>query len=249
MVTRKYTDKDILLALAEGQSLKDIAKSYGHLDTRSIDNYMKSQGYIWNQKSEIYRKLRTTAEGLSTFIETKEKVVEIILCFSSGLNAKEIATRFGFSNNRDLATYMKKQGFEWNTIKSNYEAKASVPITSPTTHQQSFESIESLSSVEIDFLRELLAYRHVLLPMLQVKDALEPTFPVYHLEGLSHSKSVQLTTSLDELVRTFCRDKKISQKQVFEIALIEFLQKYGYENELSTILRFNNSSFSSPNFT
>ena len=245
MVVRKYNDKDILLALAEGRSLKEIAKSYGYADTRPIDNYMKSQGYIWNPNANIYRKLRTTVEGLSTTVETKEKVAEIILYFSSGMYAREISKRFGFSNTRDLANYMKKQGFEWNTSKNNYVAKANSPIPTPSTHQASFDSIDRLSTQEIDFLKELLTYRHILLPMLQVKDALEPSFPVYHLEGITHSKSVQITASLDELIRSFCREKKITQKQVFEIAIIEFLQKYGYEKELTTILQFNNGSFPS----
>lgn len=206
---------------------------------------MKSQGYIWNPNVNIYRKLRTTVEGLSTSVETKEKVVEIILCFSSGMDTREISKRFGFSNTRELASYMKKQGFEWNTVRNNYVAKASSPIPEPSTHQASFESVNSLSTQEMDFLKELLAYRHVLLPMLQVKDALEPSFPVYHIEGITHSKSVQITTSLDELIRSFCREKKISQKQVFEIAIIEFLQRYGFEKELTTILQFNNGNFPS----
>lgn len=244
MVSRQYSDKDILLALAEGHSLEEISKNYGHADTRSIDNYMKSQGYIWNQKSGIYRRLRTTSNGLSTPIETKEKVMEVITCFSSAMNAKEIAKRFGFSNNRDLASYMKKQGFEWNAEKNNYEAKSAVEKEESIVKAKIIEATESLNSVELEFLRELLPFRKVLLPMLQVKASLEPSFPVYQLDGITHSKSVQITTSLDELIRSFCREKKISQKQVFEIALIEFLQKYGYENELSTILRFNNGTFS-----
>lgn len=249
MVKRLYTDQDILSALAKGLSRQEIAKSYGHIDSRSIDNYMRSQGYCWNTQSESYRKLRTTTNGPVPSVETKEKVIEIIECFAKGMESKEIAGRFAFSNNRELATYMKKQGFEWNAEQHNYLPKSILSDSKPIPKANlSIETTqETLNSVELDFLRELLTYRDVLLPMLRVKKSLTPAFPYYQLQGITHSKSVQLTTSLDELVRTFCREKNISQKQVFEIALIEFLQKYGYENELSTILQFNNGTFSLTN--
>lgn len=244
MVKRLYTDKDILAALAEGLSRKEIAKRYGHIDIRTIDNYMRSQGYCWHKPSESYRKLRTTTNGFNSSIETKEKVIEIIECFSKGMESKEIAKRFAFSNTRELATYMKKQGFEWNTEQLNYVPKSITSEVEPILKTDTATTLETLNSVELDFLQELLTYRDVLLPMLRVKKSLTPAFPFYQLQGITHSKSVQITTSLDELIRTFCREKKMSQKQVFEIALIEFLQKYGYEHELSTILQFNNGTFS-----
>lgn len=244
MVTRQYTDRDILVALAEGLTREEIARNYGHADTRSIDNYMRSQGYSWNKASATYRKLRKTVHGLSTSIETKEKVIELTNCFANGMDAKSIAKRFGFPNNRELATYMKQQGFEWSPEKNNYVPKTITNVKEPPIQTKTIEITETLTSTELDFLRELLTFRDVLLPMLQVKASLEPSFPVYQLDGITHSKSVQITTSLDELVRNFCREKNVSQKQVFEIALIEFLQKYGYENELATILQFSNGSFS-----
>ncbi|NLY79927.1 MAG: hypothetical protein GX072_08595 [Lysinibacillus sp.] len=244
MVTRQYTDKDILIALAEGLTRKEIAKRYGHADIRTIDNYMRSQGYIWKKELGTYRSLRTTAAGFSAPVETKEKVLDIIDCFSNGMDGKEIAKQFGFKNNRELATYMKQQGFEWNSEQRNYVPKAVKPKTEQLEMNQVISTKDSLNAIEVEFVRELIQYRDILIPMLNVKATIEPSLPVYHIQGITHSKSVQISTSLDELLRSFCREKNISQKQAFEIAIIEFLQKYGYEKELATILQYNNDHFS-----
>lgn len=246
MVTRKYSDQDILVALANGLSRQEIAEKLGHMDSRSIDNYMRSQGYAWNKELGSYRRLRTTIRDLNTTVETSERVIEIISHFATGMNAREVATRFGFANNRELADYMKHQGFKWNAKTNNYEpisasTKAKeTPLPSKTMIE---EYAASLTSFEVDFLKELLTFRDVLMPMLQVKATLAPKLPSYQMKGITHSKSVQMSASLDELLRTFCSENKMSQKQVFEIALIEFLQKYGYENQLGTLLKFSHGTF------
>jgi hypothetical protein len=38
------------------------------------------------------------------------------------------------------------------------------------------------------------------------------------------------------MIRDFSDEKNISQKEIFEIALIDFLKKYGYHKEVSVML-------------
>jgi hypothetical protein len=37
-------------------------------------------------------------------------------------------------------------------------------------------------------------------------------------------------------VRDFSKEKKISQREIFEVALVEFFRRYGYEREIETLL-------------
>lgn len=41
--------------------------------------------------------------------------------------------------------------------------------------------------------------------------------------------------TLSELVKEFSKEKNISQREIFEVVLIEFLRKYGYENEVNAL--------------
>lgn len=44
-----------------------------------------------------------------------------------------------------------------------------------------------------------------------------------------------MTNTLDQLVRDYSREKNISQRDVFTVALIDFFRRYGYEREVETL--------------
>ncbi len=48
-----------------------------------------------------------------------------------------------------------------------------------------------------------------------------------------------MTNTLDQMVRDFSKEKNINQREIFEVALIEFFQKYGYAREVETLLQQN----------
>jgi len=50
------------------------------------------------------------------------------------------------------------------------------------------------------------------------------------------SKAMRLANVLDELTRRFSRERNISQREMFEVAIIEFFQKYGYRDEVEEFL-------------
>ena len=50
----KYDDKFVLSKLMEGNTRDDIAKMLGHKNYRSIDMYMRRNGYIWNSEKQLY---------------------------------------------------------------------------------------------------------------------------------------------------------------------------------------------------
>jgi hypothetical protein len=60
--------------------------------------------------------------------------------------------------------------------------------------------------------------------------------PRYVIPGIPVTKSVHMMSPLDRLVRDFSKEKNISQREIFEVALVEFFRRYGYEREIETLL-------------
>jgi hypothetical protein len=63
--------------------------------------------------------------------------------------------------------------------------------------------------------------------------------PRFTLPGLFVTKSVHMTNTLDQVVRDFSKEKNINQREIFEVALIEFFRKYGFAREVETLLLTN----------
>ena len=62
------------------------------------------------------------------------------------------------------------------------------------------------------------------------------SIPRYAVPGIFVTKSVHMINHLDQLVRDFSKEKNISQRELFEVALVEFFQKYGYKDEIETLI-------------
>lgn len=56
------------------------------------------------------------------------------------------------------------------------------------------------------------------------------TMPPYILSGVVTIKSVNVIITIDNLIKDFNKEHNISQKEIYEVALIQFLKKYGYKN-------------------
>lgn len=49
-----------------------------------------------------------------------------------------------------------------------------------------------------------------------------------------------MTNVLDQMIRDFIQEKNINQREIFEVALIEFMQKYGFREEVDMLLNSSN---------
>jgi len=64
----------------------------------------------------------------------------------------------------------------------------------------------------------------------------------YHLgsdtvvKSICGTKAMRMANVLDELARRFSQERNISQREMFEVALIEFFQRYGYRDEVEKYL-------------
>ncbi len=60
--------------------------------------------------------------------------------------------------------------------------------------------------------------------------------PRYILTGVNIIKSIDIPNPLDRLVKEYSKDNNVSQKEVIQVALVEFLKKYGYADEVKAVL-------------
>jgi hypothetical protein len=54
--------------------------------------------------------------------------------------------------------------------------------------------------------------------------------------GVTVTKSVSMTSSLDQLIRDFSSEMGVTQRVIVEAALIQFMEKYGYARQVRKLL-------------
>ncbi len=140
----------------------------------------------------------------------------------------------GFASHTELAGYMKSKGYEWDSTERNYVKGSSVQ---QKAMQQSNESSEQAEPGVDDALKNILP----LLKRLQSAECQPATsepksIPRYQVQGMYGTKAMRMANVLDELARRFSQERNISQREMFEVALIEFFQRYGYRDEVEKYL-------------
>lgn len=261
-----YDEKYVLTKLMEGITREGIAKELGHKNYRTIDMYMRRHGYAWDGQKQLYV-MKIEENNFNSNIEDNAngKIQRIITYFSMGMDPMEIAKRLGFNDHKTMAAYMKAKDYIWSSTKSNYVLARGMASrntedsilynrsiekeTSPReTYKESYDSNEI--NTPVDKIGSSVEERlHNLLPMLEMigknKDRLAEllsindngTIPRYIIGGIGITKSLCMSHLLSELVKEYSKEKNISQREIFEVAIVEFLMKYGYANEVNALFR------------
>lgn len=156
-----------------------------------------------------------------------------------------IANKAGFRDRSELATYMKAQGWNWSSTERTYikegisdeEGPAEIEPTEEVTDQENGLSI----SADIDIRRFLPLLEYLeenldrLETILQTYDS--KNIPHYNFRGgITITKSVSMSSTLDQLIRDFSAEMGVSQRVIFEAALIQFMEKYGYAEQVKSCL-------------
>jgi len=225
---------EILRMLEEGIDRSEIAEKLGYKNPMSMDNYMRRRNFSWDSRQKMFV---PAAERYSAKLHNNilplhgtSKAALVISHFAQdGADAKDIARQVGFATHTELAGYMKSKGYEWNSTERNY-VKGS-PATTAVALQQSDYAEQAEPGVD-EALKNILP----LLKRLQVGEG-QPavseskSIQRYQVQGMYGSKAMRMANVLDELARRFSMERNISQREMFEVALIEFFQKYGYRDE------------------
>jgi hypothetical protein len=174
------------------------------------------------------------------------KEIQIIAMFQQGLDAKEIANRLHFTDYRQMAIYMKARGYIWDSLKKNYElsgnathAEESILSREEAGGPKTTEAPRAADSQNPDSAASMLTFLELHKETLTDLVANHvPAFqmPRYVISGVYTTKSVYMNHNLDLLAREFSEEKNISQRDIFEIALIDFFKKYGYRDQVKMII-------------
>jgi len=252
--------KEILRGLVEGKSREELAETFGHKNYKTLDIFMRRRNFTWNREKQTYipNYQRLNKEDIEVEFNHSSKAATVISLFKKeNADAKTIAKLMGFSDHREMATYMKAKGYRWSSEINNYvkergqinpmRTELSESI-SPQYPQASIEQHKiqpdsrKLTQSDIERMERFLP----LLEMLErnkdrLIDMIMPgaesgKVPRYVVPGVYITKSVHMTNTLDQLVREYSKEWNISQRDIFTVALIEFFQRYGYQREVETLL-------------
>lgn len=232
--------------LEQGQDRDAISDELGYKNHKSLDAYLRRNGYMWDKRFQRYV---SKIDGTSPLHDdvaqgSTGKPREIILAISRGnSDIKELARHYGFRDHRELADYMTTMGYSWDSYKSNYYLAKNIEketINEVYIKEENIKAIDTevISKIPVEkevFLDFLYEHRDKLMRLLD--ETVDDTMPQYLVPGLMVTKSVHMTNLLDQMIRDFSTEKNIKQRVIFEVALIDFFKKYGYGSEVSRMLK------------
>lgn len=254
-IKSEYDDKYIIKSLFSGKSRDELAREFNHKSYRTLDMFMRRRGYVWDSNRQNYV---TKPEETPRF-ETSSaafKVEKIISLFDTGLEPMEVARKVGMKDHRTIAAYMKDKGYVWSSERQNYVLlKGQQPEIDFMEDEYEEEMAVNCNSTNFNIPSTEDCYQELpqieklqkLIPMLEMidrnKDKLAEilsinsggTIPRYVVGGITITKSLCMSHNLSELIKEFSKEKNISQREIFEVAIIEFLKKYGYDSEVNTL--------------
>ncbi len=226
-----YTPESINQQLLLGRSREELAEAYGHKSWRSLDMYMRRNGYNWNGNRQVYE-----LEGNSVDIGKTEptgtmKLLQVLKLFNEGKDSKEVARELGFKNHLALAEYMKEKHYAWNHNSQRYEQDSgNISAAAEEIVQENALPALTGNSEVIQFINE---HKDRLFELLESE---ERSLPRYRLPGYRISKCINLSHKLDLLLKNFCEEHHITQRELVEIGVIETLKRYGYRAEVKGVI-------------
>lgn len=242
--------KEILKGLAEGKTREQLAKELGYKNMKSMDVVIRRKNFVWDSREQNYvPKIKKGVNKEVTLVDSSKAGQVVSLLSKEGADLRTIAQRLGFKDHMELAKYMTSRGYEWDSEQGNYVKKFG-KVQSETEKDEPVK-IEQESNTSPNLKEELVGKGGLerFLPLLELlekhKDKLldlvipgseKGKIPRYIVPGVAKTKTVQMMNTLDQLVVDFSREKNISQREIFEVALIEFFRKYGYEYEIESLL-------------
>ena len=240
------TVNTVLQLLEEGKSKEETAQEAGYDKVKSMDQYLRRKGFKWDSKRNNY----VPKEGIDknprrALPKAPAKVAEILDAFEKEEepDPKAIAQKHGFKDHKAMAEYLASKGYFWEEEKNTYVKKA----VADTEEKEPEEDVETSKNKPrgggswkeyLPLLEMLQQHYDKLEQMLNGTEA-NNKLPRYAVPGRNITKAVSMTDELEALVNSYSREKNIKQKEIFEMAIIEFLQKYGYSEEVRSMLERN----------
>lgn len=234
----------ILKGLADGKTREQLAEEFGNSNWKSVDMYMRRRNYSWDSQRQMYVSDLEIEKAIPQVKDTSKAGKIIYYLQQEGTDPKDVAIRLGFKNHREMAAYMKAKGYEWDVEINNYRKQSGwiEPSNTSTTTNSAIPVPQVPPTYPVS--TDLQQY----LPLLQLLDdhkeqlieLLHPVenaqIPRYLVPGIARTKTIQMMNTLHDLIADYCNEYNIQQRVLFEVALIEFFQKYGFKHEVELLL-------------
>ncbi|MEK3798623.1 hypothetical protein MHI18_10190 [Peribacillus sp. FSL H8-0477] len=235
--TELYKDSKIntiLTMLAEGKTKNEITNHFGNKTWSSIDMYFRRKGFHWNGKT--FEPKEEVIIGAAEEVHANQtKAGQIVRQLQQKYtDIRQVVTKNGFSNIDDMGDYMRAQGYIWNSEENNYHYDKAMIEKQQPTPSSSIVKPEGLE--EYHFLLEFLLDKKERLYELLEPDS-NGTLPRYKFKGAKANKTLGLPTSLQTLLNDFSKEFNVTQRDIIEVALAEFFKRYGYEEQLNSVLQ------------
>jgi len=236
-------------SLESGKSREETASLLGYKNWRSLDIYMRRKGMKWDSRRNTYYYPVEKSRSMGKLDgNIPPKIAMIISKFNrKDADPMEIARQAGFNDHRELSAYMAARGYTWSAEINNYiqaplqdapggdgEEKGKVPYEL-STEQENAQDGEINIKKYLPLFEILYKNRERLLNLL-LPASVPGMIPRYAVPGITRTKSFYMSDRLSSLICEFSRIMNISQKEIIETAVIEFLKKYSFEREVDAML-------------
>ncbi|GEO24713.1 hypothetical protein AAC03nite_04980 [Alicyclobacillus acidoterrestris] len=258
---------EVLELLGCGMTRDEIA-ARRQITRSALDQYMRRKHYVWKKESNTYEMTPNhphyVERDRTPAVPTGRKVRQVLQEFSKpGMHAKEVARRVGFLDVREMAQYMGQRGYTWSPDVLNYirlpraddnvseiyhrpsrEISPSATTTHPLPESQINAPLTEVTpyvdwSKFLPLLQFLESNRAKLELLIEQAPSENIELPRYAIPGACRPRSIQMADKLKELMEDFSRDRNVRQREILEIALIEFFKRYGYGAEVDVFLAQN----------
>ena len=224
------------------KSREEVAKEFNYKNWKSLDTYMRRKNFVYDSRQGQYipaeNRFKRDKEAFRN--AAPNKVLKIIDAFNvENPDPKDIAEREGFADHREMAEFMKAKGYEWNVYKNNY-----VKITGFVEEPEPLETVDrseggrKVTAIEefMPFIRFLYDRREKVYQLLDgVRE--DGKIPRYAIPGLAKTKAIYMSDKVADVMGEFSREKNVTQREIVETALGEYLQKYGFKQEIEALLQ------------
>jgi len=196
-----------------------IATKTGFKDHREMAAYMQSKGYVWSPEKKNYVEnaglVKSEGEITAELAESAE--TENVIPFS--VETLE----------------MRKDGS--SEAEPAFDKKTEVRKLRVGAADEDRQNVKVLPERYADLLEFLDRNKNKLYEILVASGNKAGTVPRFIVPGTTKTKSVYMSDLLAKLINEFSESKNISQRDIFESAIIEFLKKYGYSREIEILLK------------